>query len=116
MDTQRPDPEPTPSPSLRSQVDISSAIADARRAAASATPEDGPYGELMANYVEWGELLEQWNRGEFDGTDEQFEGACRDHLDYSVTLGAQHERHFEQRWAVFVARMEGRWRATGGRD
>lgn len=106
MDAERPDPEPPPSPSLRSEVDISGAISDARAAAAAATSGDGPYGELMTNYVEWGELLDRWNRGEFDGTDEEFEAACRERLEYSVAVGEQHERHWEQRWAVFAARAE----------
>lgn len=104
MDHQGPDPEPTPSPALRSEVGISQAIESARFAAASATPDDGPYGELMATYVEHGELLEAWNRGEAGMTDAEFEAECNDYLDRLIRLGRANKEHMDQQWALWMAK------------
>jgi hypothetical protein len=84
----------------RSTVDVRQSIEEARQAAASAGPEDGPYGELMATYVELGELLESGR------TDHEYEQECRALVDRLVVLGVlgvAHERYWDQRWAVWVA-------------
>jgi hypothetical protein len=80
----------------RSTIDVRQSIEEARQAA-SAGPEDGPYGELMATYVELGELLESGR------TDHDFELECRALVDRLVVLGVAHERYWDQRWAVWVA-------------
>lgn len=80
-----------------SAVDIRGSIEDARRASEEATPEDGPYGELMATYVELGELLESGR------TDSEFEDECRELVERLQALGKQHEEFWEQQTAVWMA-------------
>lgn len=82
----------------RSSVDVQQPIEEARQAAASATPEDGPYSELMSTYVELGELLDSGR------TDPEFELECRAHVDRLIVLGKANERHWEQQWAAWLAK------------
>lgn len=88
--------------SRRSDVDISADIACAHELAEETALMDGPMGELWANYAQWGDLLETWNRGEYAGTDAEFEAECREHLDLSVLLGRALDEHSA---TVFTARM-----------
>lgn len=84
---------------MKSRVSITDSLELARQEQATATPGD-PYGELMANYVEWGDLLEAWNRGTLKMSDEEFEEQCLEHLDRSVVLGQACTRYNAQCWAV----------------
>jgi hypothetical protein len=86
-------------------VDISGALETAQVEAVAASDSDGPYGELMANYAQWGALLEEWNSGRSVLTAVEFEAMCRDHLERSVVLGEAHEQYWEQRWATRFARF-----------
>lgn len=84
---------------LKSHVEISSSIEAARAAESSASHGD-PYKELMATYVVWGELLEAWNRGELELTDDEFEEQCSDYLERVIVLGKAVDVHNAQCWAV----------------
>lgn len=84
---------------LKSQVEIASSIQAARAAEATAVHGD-PYKELMANYVVWGELLEAWNRGELEMSDDEFEEQCSDYLERSIVLGKAIDVYNAQCWAV----------------
>lgn len=88
--------------SRRSDVDISADVARAHELAEETALMDGPMGELWANYRQWGDLLEAWNRGEYVGTDAEFEAECREHLDLSVLLGSALD---EYSMTVSAARM-----------
>jgi hypothetical protein len=94
--------------SRRSDVDISADVACARKIADEVASMDGPMGELWANYAQWGDLLEAWNRGEYAGTDAEFEAECHERLDRSVLLGSAVDEHsatvFTARMAQFAAR------------
>ncbi|TCO64366.1 hypothetical protein [Actinocrispum wychmicini] len=81
----------------RSTVDIRLSIEDARQATASAGCEDGPYGELMATYVELGELLDSGR------ADVEYEQECRALVDRLIVLGKANERHWDQKWAAWAA-------------
>lgn len=89
---------------LRSYVDISVPISNAAAASTAAGPEDGNYGELMATYVEFGQLLEAWNRYELDIPDAEFEQRCQDHVARLIELGKVEEEIAAQRWAVWMAK------------
>lgn len=82
---------------FRSSVDLRQVIEEARGEVASATPEDGPYGELMATYVVLGELLDS------DRVGAEYALECRALVDRLVVLGKANERYWEQRWAVWAA-------------
>lgn len=83
-------------------VDITAALADARREAA--LPADGsPYQELMATHVLIGELLMSGR------TDPEFEQECHELVQRLIRLGAGMERWAEQRFALWLARI-----TTGG--
>jgi hypothetical protein len=82
----------------QSSVEIRQSIEDARQEASRAVPADGPYGELMSTYVELGELLESGR------TDAEFELECRAYVDRLIVLGKAHERHWDQKWAGWLAR------------
>lgn len=103
MDHDGPDPEPTPSPALRSDVYLDAEEQYLREEMARATEADGPWAEIAANYAEWLDLMQCWNRGESDMTDADFEATCTDHLDRSTALGEAHTEHWNQRWASWVA-------------
>lgn len=81
----------------RPNVDISQATEDARRASEQATPEDGPYGELMATYVELGELLDTYR------TDPEFEDECRELVERLIALGKARDEFNDQQTAVWMA-------------
>lgn len=76
-------------------VDISEAIADARQQVADA--EEGPYRELMATYVQLGELLDSGR------SDVDYEGDCRALVDRLVEIGREIDRTSEQRWFSWMA-------------
>ena len=97
------------SPALRSSEDISAEVGLAHRRAAE---WDGARAELMAHYAEWGDLLEQWNRGAYPGSDEEFEAECRDHLGQSVALAEASDRESLEQLAVLVARAAAGYRAA----
>lgn len=84
---------------MKSDVSITDSLELAKQEAAAATPGD-PYGELMANYAEWGDLLEAWNHGTLEMSDDEFEEQCLEHLDRSEILGQACTRYNEQRVAV----------------
>lgn len=109
-----PEYEPPPSPSLQAD---SSETELAREWVSHATFRSQPNeSELAANGLAWAELLDRWRRGEYPGTAEEFEGEVRDHCDRSIALGEAYEQECAERFAVYVARTEARWRAAGGRD
>lgn len=86
-----------------SRVDISASIERARAAVAAATPDDGPYAELMATYVEFGELLEAWNRHELNVSEDEFEAMCGELVERTQSLGSEHGRFWNQRVVVWMA-------------
>jgi hypothetical protein len=103
MDADRPDPEPTPSPALRSNVSLDPEEQYLRDEMARSTEADGPWLEIVANYAEWLDLMQSWNRGDLNMSDADFEAACIDHLDRSVALGEVHAEHWNQRWASWIS-------------
>lgn len=84
---------------VKSHVSIADSRELARQEQGTAAPGD-PYGELMANYVEWGELLEAWSHGTLEMSDEEFEEQCLEHLERSEVLGQACARYNAQCWAV----------------
>ncbi len=80
----------------RPTVEIRQSIEEARQEAANAAPGD-PYGELMATYVELGELLESGR------TDREYELECRALVDRLVVLGKANEAYLHQKWLAWAA-------------
>jgi hypothetical protein len=95
-------------------VDISEPLAAAWNNVAEAGPEDGPWGELMATYVELGELMERWNRSDLDMTDTEYIEACDELVERLQVLGSAHSRYLDQRDAVYHARLDSDFRTENG--
>lgn len=79
----------------RGLVDISQAVADARREVAESHP--GPYREMMATYVELGELLDSGR------SDAGYIQDCHDLVGRLIKLGEWVTRESDQRWALWMA-------------
>jgi uncharacterized protein (DUF924 family) len=106
-----PEYEPPPSPSLQ-PADESSEIELAREWVGNAARRDEPHeSEMAANTMAWAHLLDQWTRGVYPGTAEEFEEECRDHVDRSIALGEAYDRECDERFAIFRARIEARYLA-----
>lgn len=84
---------------MKSSVEIASSLELAGAEAAS-DDHGHAYKELMATYVAWGELLEAWNRGELQMSNEEFEEQCFEHLHRSQVMGMACDGYNAQRWAV----------------
>lgn len=116
MDQRGPEYEPPPSPSLQPAAD-SGETELAREWVRNAAHRDEPHeSEMAANALAWAALLDQWARGAYRGTASEFEDECRDHLERSIALGEAHDRECDEKFAIYLARVEARFRSDGGRD
>ena len=86
---------------MKSQVSIADSLELVRQEAANA-PAVGPYGELMATYAEWGELLEAWTEDRLEISDDEFEERCVEYLERVCVLGTAMDHYGAQLFAVAV--------------
>ncbi|MEV6907999.1 hypothetical protein [Amycolatopsis sp. NPDC051071] len=87
-------------------VEIATAIAAARADATASRESDPVYSELMATYVELGELLERNNHVTPESPPDvvsEYEEECRVLVGRLIELEAPLRHQFDQRWARWCA-------------